>query len=79
MKFIDDSMLAKVKNAQIEELEAQGMNAAQIEQTIEITGKLMTPEMIPIFGLAVGLFAGFIFSLVVSIFTNKANPTKEFN
>ena len=51
LKFIDDSMLTKIKDAQVEEMAKRGMDDAQIEQAMEMAGKFMTPEMIMIIGI----------------------------
>ena len=75
IKFIDDSMLTKLADMQIEQLEKQGMDDAQIEQAMKIAGKFMTAEMIPVWAILGTLFVGFILSLIVSLFTKKANPT----
>lgn len=77
IKFIDDSMLTKIKDLQIEKLEEQGMDDATIEKTMEITGKLMSAEMIPVWAIVAMLFFGFILSLIVSLFTKKANPALD--
>ena len=77
IKFIDDSMLTKIKDMQIEKMEEQGLDDAQIEQAMEIAGKFMSAEMIPVWAILGMLFIGFILSLIVSIFTKKANPTLE--
>ena len=77
IKFIDDSMLTKIKDLQIEKMEEQGMDDAQIEQAMEIAGKLMSAEMIPVWAILGMLFIGFILSLIVSLFTKNANPTLE--
>ena len=77
IKFIDDSMLTKIKDLQIEKMEEQGLDDAQIEQAMEIAGKFMSAEMIPVWAILGMLFIGFILSLIVSIFTKKANPTLE--
>ena len=77
IKFIDDSMLAKIKDLQIEEMEARGMDDAQIEQAMEIAGKFTSAEMIPVWAVLGMVFIGFILSLIVSLFTKKANPTLE--
>jgi hypothetical protein len=77
IKFIDDSMLTKIADMQIEKMEEQGLDDAQIEQAMKITGKLMSAEMMPVWSIVGMLFFGFILSLIVSLFTKKANPTLE--
>ena len=77
IKFIDDSMLTKIKDFQIEKMEDQGMDDATIEKSMEMIGKFMSAEMIPVWSVLGMLFIGFILSLIVSLFTKKANPTLE--
>lgn len=77
IKFIDDSMLEKIKDAQIEQMENQGMDDAQIEQAMEIAGKFTTPVAILIMGIVGMVFIGFILSLIVSLFTKKSNPALD--
>ncbi len=77
LKFIDDSMLTKILDAQMAELEARGLDDAAVDQAMGFTEKIMTPEILPILSVVVMLFFGFIISLIVSIFTKKANPALE--
>ena len=77
LKFIDDSMIQKTLDFQIEEMEKKGMDDATIDQAMSITSKIMTPEIMPIMAVVFMAFAGFIISLIVSVFTKKANPTLE--
>ena len=77
LKFIDDSIIQKSLDFQIEELEKKGMDDASIEQAMAITSKIMTPEIMPIVAVVFTAFFGFILSLIVSLFTKKSNPTLE--
>jgi len=77
LKFIDDSMIQKTLDYQVEELEKRGLDDAAIEQAMAMTSKIMTPELMPVIGVLAMAFFGFIVSLIVSLFTKKANPTLE--
>jgi hypothetical protein len=77
IKFIDDSMMQMIKDKQIESMEAQGMDDAQIDQAMEIAGKFTSPEMILVFGILAITFFGFILALIISLFTKKSNPALE--
>jgi hypothetical protein len=77
IKFIDDSMMQLIKDKQIESMQAQGMDDAQIDQAMEIAGKFSSPEMILVFGILAITFFGFILALIVSLFTKKSNPALE--
>ena len=77
LKFIDDSMITRALDYQIEELEKRGMDDAAIDQAMAVTEKIMTPEIMPIMGLVFMLIFGFILVLIVSLFTKKNNPALE--
>jgi len=77
LKFIDDSMLTKIKDAQIEQYEKMGMDDAAIERSMEMAGKFMTPELIQVWGILGTVLFGFILALIVSLFTKKSNPALE--
>ena len=77
LKFIDDSMLTKIRDMQIEQYEKMGMDDAQIDQAMEMAGKFMTPEMLQVWVIVFFLLFGFIISLIVSLFTKKNNPALE--
>lgn len=75
--FIDDSMIAKLLDNQKDEMRAQGMSDEQIEQGIEMTGKFMTPELLPIIGIVSMLFIGLILAVIVSLFTKNVQKVDE--
>jgi NAD/NADP transhydrogenase alpha subunit len=77
LKFVDDSMLQMVRDEQIEKMSQQGMDDAQIEQAMEMAGKFMGPVAILIFGIIGSVLGGLILSLIISLFTKKANPAAE--
>lgn len=77
IKFIDDSSIARAMDLQIEKFEKSGMDDAQIEQTMEMASKFSTPEMQLGMGIIVVLIVGFILSLIVSLFSKKANPALD--
>jgi len=77
IKFVDDSMLTKIKDLQIEEMEKRGMSDAEIEQAMKVAGFFMGPEMMIVWIILGMLFIGFIISLIVSLFTKKVNPNFE--
>ena len=77
IKFVDDSMLTKIKDLQIEEMEKRGMSDAEIEQAMKVAGFFTSPEMMIVWIIVGMLFIGFIISLIVSLFTKKVNPNFE--
>lgn len=74
VKFVDDALITLSKLKAEEKMMEQGLSDAQIEQTMEIQSKFMTPEMIFVFGLFFGILFGFIIALIVTAFTKKPNP-----
>ncbi len=70
MAFIDTNILEEMKEAQILELESQGMSDAQIEQALGF----MTPGVIIVIAILFFVFIGFILSLIISAFTKNNNP-----
>lgn len=77
IKFIDDSMMQMIQDKQIEAMEKQGLDDAQIDQAMEMAAKFSSPEIIFGIGLIAFIFFGFIISLIVSLFTRKDNPALE--
>ncbi len=77
IKFVDDSMLQMIRDKQIEAMEKQGLDDAQIEQSMQIASKFSGPVAILIIGIIGAVFVGFIISLIVSLFTKKTNPALE--
>ncbi len=65
IKFVDDSMIAQIKEQQISGMEEEGMSDAQIESAMEIASVFLTPGMIAIIGVVVFVFIGFVISLIV--------------
>ena len=72
LKFVDDSMLGLIKEKQLEQFEKQGLSDAQIEQQMKIAEMFSGPIAILIMGIIITVFAGFIISLIVSLFTKKS-------
>jgi hypothetical protein len=77
IKFVDDSILTKIKDMQIEEMEKRGMSDAEIEQAMKVAGIFMSAEMMIVWIILGMVFIGFILSLIVSLFTKKVNPNFE--
>ena len=77
IKFIDDSMMEMIQEKQIEAMEKQGLDDAQIEKAMEMAEKFSGPEVIFGVGLLVFIFFGFVLSLIVSLFTRKDNPALD--
>ncbi len=74
LKFVDDSMIQRIMDVQIEKMEEQGLDDATIDQAMKTVEKMMTPPMMLIMGIVAMAFIGFIISLIVSLITKKNNP-----
>lgn len=74
LKFVDDSMLAMIREQSYRTMEEKGMSDEQIEQAMGFSEKFMSPEMILVFGIIGMVFFGFIISLIVALITKKNNP-----
>lgn len=66
IKFIDGSLMEKIKEAQLIELEKQDLSDEQMEQTMEMMDKFTGAGVIAISSVFMCLLLGFIFSLIVS-------------
>ena len=77
LKFIDDSMIQKSLDFQIEQMEKRGMGDDQIDAAMSMTEKFMTPEILPIISIVFLCLAGFVISLIVSLITKKNNPALD--
>lgn len=77
IKFIDDSMIAIIKEQQYDKMIEQGMPEDQIDKAMEMSAAFMTPEIIVVMGILFTVFFGFILSLIISAITKNANPAEE--
>mgnify|MGYP003660351543 CR=1 FL=1 len=66
-----------LKDIQLEGMQEQGMGDAQIEQAMKMSEAFMTPGAMLAMGLVLGVFFGFLVSLVVSAITKNNNPALE--
>ena len=48
----------------------------ELELGLEMTAKFVQPHWMLILGILGGTFMGFIYSLIISIFTKKDNPNE---
>jgi len=77
VKFVDSSFIENMKNVQMEQMQERGMSQEQIDQAMQISGAFMTPEALLGFGIFFGVIMVVVCGLVVTIFTQKANPNTE--
>lgn len=74
IKFVDDTYFDIVREKQIEGFQEQGMSDREIETALSFSEGFMSPETVLIMGIIVGIFFGFIISLIVTAFTKNSNP-----
>ncbi|MBL7851860.1 MAG: DUF4199 domain-containing protein [Cyclobacteriaceae bacterium] len=74
IKFIDGSFVETIKQQQMDEMAQRGMSDEQIEQSMNIAGAFMTPEMMAAFGFLGAMFFDMLCGVVLTIFTQKNNP-----
>lgn len=74
IKFVDNSIIQTIRDQSMEKMQQRGMSDEQIDQAMKISDKFTSPLMIMIFAIIFLLIAGFILSLIVSLFTKKSNP-----
>ena len=76
--IIDPDIIMKKMEIIEEQLIEKGMPDEQIEMAIEIQKKLMKPGIMFLMAIPGSAFAGFIISLITSIFLKKAAPEATF-
>jgi hypothetical protein len=74
LEYFNTGYLATVVHAQRVALERRGIPAAQAQMALSITSVITTPVGIAVTSLIAGVIGGFIVALIVSIFTQRADP-----
>ena len=69
--YIAPEMIQRILEAAQQNMAEKNMSEEQIEKAMEITQKFMTPVWLFIFSILSTTFMGFLFSLIISIFTRK--------
>ena len=77
MQFIDNSILAQALDKARADMEAKGMDDAQIDQAMELSQKFMSPGIMFIIGLVGYLLMGVVLSLIISLIIRKEKPVFE--
>ncbi len=72
---IDPEIAQLAMNQQEEKLIARGMSDDQLDQAMAMTAKFMTPGAMALMNLIMGVFFGFIVSLITAIFVKKEPST----
>lgn len=74
VRYVNAGYIATLMHAQQVALQQRGITGAQAQQAMAISGYVMTPTGLFITSLISGIVIGFIVALIVSIFTQKADP-----
>ncbi len=74
IKFIDGSLVEAIVEQQRDQMQESGMSDEQIDQAMSFSAPFMSPEMMFVFGLLIGIFLIMICGLIITIFTQKNNP-----
>ena len=77
IKFIDPELMVKVMDQAREDMEARGMDDAQIDQAMELSQKFMSPGITFALGVFMYILSGFILSLIISAIMRKEKPVFE--
>ncbi len=77
MKFVDTTVMDRVKEMQIVEFEKQGMSDEQIDQAVQMSEKFTSPELMIVWAIVGSLIIGFILSLIISAITKHTRPLFE--
>lgn len=77
--IVDPGLIDQMKIMQEEALLQKGLSDDQIEATMVMTSKMMTPAWMSIMGLIGSVFSGTIVSLVTSIFVKKQPNEDAFD
>lgn len=75
MNFIDPDFIDQVKQAAMEQMAAQGQSDEQIEQSMEMAGKMMTGPMMLVWSFVGSLVMGVIVSLIGAAVLKKEAQT----
>ena len=75
--FFDQSSIQKILEVTEEKMVSKGMTEEQIETSMKLTAKFMTPIWMSLIGILSYTFWGTIISLIIGIFTKKTDPSFE--
>lgn len=75
VKYVDTGYLVTALQAQRAALAQRGIVGAQAQQAMGIMAAIMTPVGVAVTSLVTGVIGGFVVALIVSIFTQKGDPS----
>ena len=74
---IDPDIIGKMKDMQMEKMLEQGLPEEGLDQAMNISGKLMTPLMMVIFGFLSAVFIGTIIALIIAAIFKRDEPKEQ--
>ena len=77
LKFIDPTIMAQTLEKARADMEAQGLDDAQIDRYMEMSQKFSSPGIMFAAGVFGYLFMGFIFSLIIAAVIRREKPVFE--
>lgn len=75
--FIDSTVLTRMREAQMLEMEKKGLSEEQMEQAMAMADKFSGPGMMLVVGIIGGAVMGFIISLIVAAIMKNNRPEFE--
>ena len=74
---IDATFVDHIMEVQRQQMEAKGLEEAQIDNAMEMSKPFMSPGVMSLFVILFSAFFGFIIALIVSAFTKNTRPEFE--
>lgn len=74
VSFINTNMIDAIREKSIADMEEAGRSQAEIDQAMPFVEMFTSPAAMLIMGILMGVFFGFIASLLVTIFTKNQDP-----
>lgn len=74
IKFLDSTFVEMIKEKQMEEMQAKGMQEEQIDQAMKMASMFMSPEVMSIFSIVFGIIFILILGVFITLFTQKKDP-----
>lgn len=77
IRFIDPTLLTQGIDKVRTDMEAKGMDDAQIDQAMEVAQKMMSPGIVFVITVLVSILTGFVLSLIISAILRREKPVFE--
>ncbi len=76
--FVDTTIIKRMQEFQIEQLEERGLSSEQIDAAMALTNRIASPGLTFILSVFFYILFGFVFSLIVSAVLKKSKPEMDF-